>query len=98
MQHLQHRLRGAPTNPNHVVVRAPWMELSLRCRAAAAPADTAFSTASALQSDIVRLSGSKYGHDLSAETRGLVSVVDRGVSVCEAAVGRVYDSDPLLCD
>lgn len=96
MQHLQHRLRGPPTNPNHVVVRAPRAQ-SLRCRAAAAPADTASSTASALQSDIIRLSGSKYGHDLSAETRGLVSVVDRRYSICEAAVGGVYGSDQLVC-
>lgn len=86
MQHLQHRLRGPPTNPNQVVVRAPRAQ-SLRCRAAAAPADTASSTASALQSDIIRLSGSKYGHDLSAETRAVVSVVDRRYSICEAAVG-----------
>jgi hypothetical protein len=67
IQHSHAQAVGGAQRPAH--------RHCLRCSAAAAPStsDTASSTAAALKSDIIKLSGSKYGHDLPETTRQQVT-------------------------
>lgn len=67
MQQLQRRYQQAHTGTAPRVQPCRPALSSVRCRAAA-PADTA-STVADLQAAIISLSGSKYGHDLSDDTR-----------------------------
>lgn len=80
MQHLQQRAPAqAPTSVGggrlalRAVHRLSAGRAPLQCRAAAAPAaDTKSGTVADLQANIIKLSGSKYGHDLPEPTRQVI--------------------------
>jgi hypothetical protein len=80
MQQLQRRLQQAHTGGAPRVQCRPSLP-TVRCRAAA-PADTASKTVADLQTAIISLSGSKYGHDLSDDARKQVCGCMQSPSPC----------------
>jgi hypothetical protein len=97
---LQRRTQQARTGAPRVQCRP---SPRVRCRAAA-PADTASKTVADIQAAIISLSGSKYGHDLSDDTRqqvcGCMHHPACRLSPCRASAGRLEQSsgclDPLF--